>query len=316
MISILEIKQILNAQAFGDPSISIDKVVPLDSEERGGLAIVFRQSDLNLISGSQADVIVGPEAILNKASLAKTKLVVKKFEVERINQVFLMLKQMQVQKAAQHASSLEPTPEFDKVSIGVGCKIGKNCYFAPGVVIGNFVTIGDNVAINANTVIKDNTEIGSHVIIDSNCSIGNNSFEYFTDINGDYQRLLSLGKLVIEDQVEIGCNCTIDRGTLGATRIGRNTKIDNLVQIGHDVEIGRRCILVSQVGIAGWTKLEDNVILHGQVGVTGGITIGANTIAHGQAGITKSIKPNSRVSGYPARNSKDFLRSVSKLNSL
>ncbi|WP_180805333.1 UDP-3-O-(3-hydroxymyristoyl)glucosamine N-acyltransferase [Vibrio parahaemolyticus] len=315
MISILELKQILNAKLIGDSSIAVDKLVPLGSKESGGLSIVFRQSDLSLVYSSQADVIVGPEMISKRAVNAKAKLIVQKFEIDRVNHILLKLKQMHIQNAAKRQDK-DAKPLFDKVVIGVGSKIGKNCYFAPGVVIGNFVTIGDNVSVNSNTVIKDNTEIGNNVIIDSNCSIGNNSFEYFTDFTGEYQRLLSLGKLVIEDNVEIGCNCTLDRGTIDETRIGQGTKIDNLVQIGHDVKIGRRCILVSQVGIAGWTTLEDNVILHGQVGVTGGITIGKNTIAHGQAGITKSIQPNSRVSGYPARNSKDFLRSVSKLNKL
>ncbi|MGR5437028.1 UDP-3-O-(3-hydroxymyristoyl)glucosamine N-acyltransferase [Vibrio owensii] len=313
MVSIAEIKQILNADLVGTSYLNVEKVVPLTCSESGGLAVVLKRGDLGLVSDSLADVIVGPEEILRKAPHVKAKLIVKKFDVAKLNQLFLLFKQQQV-KSIEKCLSLPP--ELDNVKIGVGCKVGKNCFFAPGVVIGNFVTIGDNVAVNANTVIKDNTEIGNNVIIDSNCSIGNNSFEYFTDLNGEYQRLLSLGKLVIEDQVEIGCNCTIDRGTIEETRIGRGTKIDNLVQIGHDVKIGKRCILVSQVGIAGWTTLHDNVILHGQVGVTGGITIGENTIAYGQSGITKSIEKNSRISGYPARNRRDFLRSISKLNKL
>ncbi|GAM60636.1 UDP-3-O-(3-hydroxymyristoyl) glucosamine N-acyltransferase [Vibrio ishigakensis] len=208
------------------------------------------------------------------------------------------------------------TSTLPEVYIGKHTTIGENCHFKPGVKIMNGVTIGNNVAIHANTVIKEGTVIGDNVTIDSNCSIGNFSFEYLTDEKGEYVRLESVGRVVIEDGVEIGCNNAIDRGTLGDTVIGAGTKLDNLIQIGHDVKIGRHCLLVSQVGIAGWTTIEDRVLIHGQVGITGGITIGQNTRIKAQAGVTRSCPANSHLSGYPARETKEYLKTLAVLNGL
>lgn len=135
----------------------------------------------------------------------------------------------------------------------------------PGVRIMNGVTIGNNVAIHANTVIKEGTVIGNNVTIDSNNSIGNYSFEYMSGKDGSYQRVESIGRVIIEDDVEIGCNNTIDRGTFGDTVIGKGSKIDNQVQIGHDCRIGKHCLIISQCGFAGHTVLGDHVVVHGQV---------------------------------------------------
>ncbi len=309
MINIKEIAQILNGNIVGRDDLILNKVVSIDYEEPGGIAFILRQGDLKKVPHSKADVIVGPDEL--RAVTFKPLIITNSVDIDKINTVLALFRH-------QTLLHLPDSPDYNLkgVTVGKGVCIGEDCFIAPGVHIGNNVKIGNRVAVNANTVIKDNTTIGDNVTIDSNCSIGNNSFEYFTDAQGNYERMISMGRLIIEDNVDIGCNCTIDRGTLGTTRIGKGTKIDNLVQIGHDVTIGTDCIIVSQVGISGWSELGNNVILHGQVGVAGGLHIGDRTIANGQAGITRSWPAGSKLSGYPARDSKTFLRSISKLSKL
>ncbi|MEP7253592.1 MAG: UDP-3-O-(3-hydroxymyristoyl)glucosamine N-acyltransferase, partial [Ginsengibacter sp.] len=163
------------------------------------------------------------------------------------------------------------------------------------------VTIGDNCIIHPNVSIYDYSEIGNNVEIHSGTVIGSDSFYMNTKKTRDvwYKKMQSCGKVVIEDDVEIGANCTIDRGVSDATIICKGTKIDNLVHIGHEVVIGKNCLIAAQVGIAGGTTLGDGVILWGQVGVNKTITIGDNAVAMGQAGITSSIEGNKTYWGTP-----------------
>lgn len=186
--------------------------------------------------------------------------------------------------------------------ISATASIGKNTYIAPNVFIGENVMIGNNCIIHPNVTIHSDTVIGDHVIIQSGTVIGGDAFYYNTKKNRNawYKKMLSGGNVTIEDEVEIGCNCTIDKGVSHTTLIGRGTKIDNLVHIGHDVIIGKNCLIAAQVGIAGATVLEDGVILWGQVGVNKTITIHENAIVMGQAGVTNSLEANKVYWGTPA----------------
>lgn len=179
--------------------------------------------------------------------------------------------------------------------------IGSNTVVMPGVFLGNNVSIGDNCIIHPNVSIYDFTEIGNNVEIHSGAVIGTDAFYMNTKKNRDvwYKKMSSCGSVIIEDDVEIGANCTIDRGVSDATIIGRGTKLDNLVHIGHEVVTGKNCLIAAQVGIAGGTTLGDGVILWGQVGVNKTITIGDNAVAMGQAGITSSIQGNKTYWGTP-----------------
>ena len=180
--------------------------------------------------------------------------------------------------------------------------IGKNTIISPGVFIGKDVEIGDNCIIYPNTTISDYTKIGNHVIIQSGTVIGSDAFYYNTrKTEADwYHKMQSCGQVIIEDYVEIGASCTIDRGVTDATTIGRGTKIDNLVHIGHDTEVGRNCLFAAQVGIAGATKIEDGVTLWGQVGVSKTLTIGENATVLAQSGVPSSLKGGKTYFGYPA----------------
>jgi UDP-3-O-[3-hydroxymyristoyl] glucosamine N-acyltransferase len=178
---------------------------------------------------------------------------------------------------------------------------GKDTIIMQNVFLGNHVVIGDNSIIHPNVSIYDHTVIGNNVEIHSGTVIGSDAFYLNTKKNRKvwYKKMPSCGNVIIEDDVEIGANCTIDRGVSSETRIGMGTKFDNLVHIGHEVVIGKNCILAAQVGIAGGTILGDGVILWGQVGVNKTITIGDNAVVMGQAGITTSIEGNKTYWGTP-----------------
>jgi UDP-3-O-[3-hydroxymyristoyl] glucosamine N-acyltransferase len=179
--------------------------------------------------------------------------------------------------------------------------IGKNTILMPGVFVGNKVVIGDDCIIHPNVSVYDNCVIGNNVVIHSGSVIGSDAFYFNTKKNRDvwFKKMESCGRVVIEDDVEIGANCTIDRGVSADTKIGRGTKLDNLVHLGHEVVTGKNCLIAAQVGIAGATKLGDGVTLWGQVGVNKTIEIGDGAIVMGQAGITKSIEANKTYWGTP-----------------
>lgn len=198
--------------------------------------------------------------------------------------------------------------------------IGKNVKIGDDVIIYPNVFIGDNVSIGNSSIIYDSVSlkycaIGDRVIIHSGVRIGQDGFGYAVD-KGEYIKVPQIGSVIIGNDVEIGANSTIDRGTIEDTIIGDSTKIDNLVQIGHNVVIGRNCFIVSQVGIAGSTKLGDYVVLGGQVGVAGHLTIGSQVQAGAQAGIIRDIEPKSVVWGTPSVPIKEKMREVAMLKKI
>lgn len=211
------------------------------------------------------------------------------------------------------AKNFKPTPRpanthFER---GEGVKIGLNSIIHHGVVIGNNVVIGDNCIIYPNVVIYDDTMIGNNVIIHANSSIGSDAFYY-----SNFQKMHSCGRTVIKDWVEIGANCSIDRGVSGDTVIGAHTKFDNQVHIGHDTEVGEHCIFAAQVGIAGVTKVEDRVILWGKVGVTKNIVIGKGAVVMATSGVSKSLEGGKVYFGAPAKENRKALREMAALGRL
>lgn len=181
-----------------------------------------------------------------------------------------------------------------------GAHIGTDTELVSSVFVGRNVVIGKNCRIYPGVRIMDGTKIGNNVIIHSSTVIGSDGFG-FAESESGLKKIKQVGWVEIHDHVEIGSNCSVDRGALGPTRIGRGTKIDNLVQIAHNVEIGQHSIIVSQVGISGSTKVGNGVVLAGQVGLTGHIEIGDGAQVGAQSGVSKSIPPGKRVFGYPAR---------------
>jgi UDP-3-O-[3-hydroxymyristoyl] glucosamine N-acyltransferase len=187
-------------------------------------------------------------------------------------------------------------------AIDPSLQAGEGTYIAPHVTIGKSVVIGKNCTIHPHVTIADHTIIGDRVVVQAGTVIGSDAFYYNTKKNRDswYKRMESCGHVVLENDVEIGAQCTIDRGVTAATIIGAGTKMDNLVHIGHDVTVGRNCLFAAQVGVAGGTTIEDGVTLWGQVGVSKTLTIGANAVVLAQSGVPSSLAGGKTYFGYPA----------------
>ena len=194
------------------------------------------------------------------------------------------------------------------VSIGDGARVGARTVVHPHVTIGSGAVVGDDCVLHARVSIRERVSIGSRVIIQDGAVIGSDGFGFARRADGTHYKIPQIGGVVIEDDVEIGANTTIDRPAVGETRIGAGTKIDNLVQIAHGVKVGRDVLLAAQVGIAGSTTIEDRVTLAGQVGVAGHLTLGKGVIASAQTGIPNSVDAGTFVSGYPAIENRDWLK--------
>ncbi|MFS4415242.1 UDP-3-O-(3-hydroxymyristoyl)glucosamine N-acyltransferase [Maribacter sp. 2307ULW6-5] len=193
--------------------------------------------------------------------------------------------------------------------------IGENSVVQPNVFIGNHVVIGKDCLIHANVVLNDHTVLGDRVIVHAGSVLGGDAFYYKNRPSG-HDKLLSAGRVVIEDDVEIGALCTIDKGIGGDTTIGAGTKLDNQVHVGHDTRIGKKCLIASQTGIAGCVVIEDEVILWGQVGTNSGITIGKKAVVMGQTGVTKSVKGGTSYFGTPVEKSREKLKQLALLKQL
>ena len=206
---------------------------------------------------------------------------------------------------------------FEKATsiVSETAKIGKNTVIQPGAFIGNNVVIGDNCLIHSNVSLYDGTIIGNNVVIHAGSVIGADAFYYKKRTEG-FDKLISGGRVVIENNVDLGSLCSIDRGVTGDTTIKEGAKIDNQVHIGHDTVIGKKCLIASQVGIAGCVIIEDEVTLWGQVGVTSGITIGTKAIVSAQSGISKSLEANKSYFGTPADNFRKKYKEIAAIRQI
>lgn len=200
------------------------------------------------------------------------------------------------------------------VVVGPGVEIGRGTVIGANTVIGAGVTIGRNCIIAANCTI-DCAHIGNEVVIHSGVRIGTEGFGWL-DFGQSNRKVPQLGRVLIQDRVEIGANSTIDRGALGDTMIGEGTKIDNLVQIGHNCKIGRACLIAAMSGLSGSTIVEDGVLMGGGVGTSGHLTIGAGSVVHGRAAVTKNWPPGSKLAGAPAQDIRDFWREIATMRKL
>ncbi|SIR17187.1 UDP-3-O-(3-hydroxymyristoyl)glucosamine N-acyltransferase [Maribacter ulvicola] len=200
-------------------------------------------------------------------------------------------------------------------SIAATAKIGKDTVIQPNSFIGNNVEIGDNCLIHSNVTIYDNCIVGNNVTIHAGSILGADAFYYKKRAEG-FDKLISGGRVVLKDNVDIGALCTIDRGVTGDTTIGFGTKLDNQVHVGHDTVIGEKCLIASQTGIAGCVIIEDEVTLWGQVGTNSGIIIGAKAVIMGQTGVTKSVKGGKSYFGTPIEESREKLKQLAYIKKI
>lgn len=220
--------------------------------------------------------------------------------------------------------SEDPFRDFNKItkhfnpfvsassSIAETAQIGEGTVIQPNVFIGNHVQIGHHCVIHPNVTIYDNCIIGDYVTIHANTVLGADAFYYKNRPEG-FDKLISGGSVIIEDHVDLGASCTIDRGVSGNTTIKRGTKIDNQVHVGHDTVIGKKCLIASQTGIAGCVVIEDEVTLWGQVGTNSGITIGKGAVVLGQTGVTKSLQAGKTYFGTPVSESREKLKELAEI---
>ena len=241
--------------------------------------------------------------------------------------IVLINKEVACPKGKALLISDDPFRDFNKLStyfkpfqkannsIANSAKIGEHTVIQPNAFVGNNVIIGDNCTIHPNVIIYDNCIIGNNVTIHAGTILGADAFYYKNRPTG-FDKLISCGRVVIEDNIDIGAACTIDKGVTGDTTIGEGTKIDNQIQIGHDTIIGKKCLIASQVGIAGCCIIEDEVTIWGQVGTNSGITIGKGAVILGQTGVTKSVAGGKSYFGTPIAESRQKLKELATLKRL
>ncbi|MFY9559795.1 MAG: UDP-3-O-(3-hydroxymyristoyl)glucosamine N-acyltransferase [Terriglobales bacterium] len=314
----------LGGRVLGDQAIAIANVASITSAAPDSLVFVEDLKNLERSLGSPAAAIIAGEFAANAAA-SKPLLISSQPRLTFARAAKLLYDTGKVQSAI-HASAIVPASARvgKNVAIGPGAvigervKIGDGSSIGPGCVIGDAVQIGANCRFDANVTIYSGTTLGDRVVVQAGAVLGSEGFGYVRDSQtGRYEQFPQIGRLVIEDDVEIGANSTIDRGALDETRIRRGTKIDNLVHVGHNVQIGEDVVIAAQTGLSGSAVVEDNVIIGGQVGIADHVRIEAGAILGAQSGIPskKVIRGKGIVFwGTPARPIREYLKELAFLS--
>jgi len=302
-----QISEILEGEIDGNPNEEVFKLSKIEEGVKGSLTFLSNPKYQQYLYTTNASI-----AIVNKdfrpekeisATLIKVQDSYKAFSklLEYYNQIKLHKSGIEepnfIHKSAKLGSELY-LGSFSYLSENV--IIGNNVKIYPNVFIGDNVSIGDDTTIFAGAKIYSETNIGKNCTLHSGVIIGSDGFGFVPDDKGEYHKVPQIGNVIIEDNVDIGSGTTIDRATLGSTIIRRGVKLDNQIQIAHNVEVGQNTVIAAQAGIAGSTKIGKNCQIGGQVGIVGHLTIGDNVLIQAQSGIGKSIKENSTVQGSPA----------------
>ena len=199
--------------------------------------------------------------------------------------------------------------------VGAGAEVGSDVRIGAGCVVGEGARIGEGSLLHPQVTLYPGTVLGARVIVHAGARIGADGFGYVST-NGAHAKVPQVGGCTIEDDVEIGANCTIDRGSIGHTRVGEGSKLDNLVHIGHNVDVGRRVLIVAQVGVSGSTRIGDGAVIGGQAGLVGHLRIGEGARIGAQAGVISDVEAGAAVSGYPARDHRSYLKAMARLMQL
>lgn len=309
-LTVKELSKLLNCAFEGQGKTEIRGVSSLEKAKGGDLVFLAHHRYLPLLERSRASAAIIPaQEKYDRIPVIKAKNPYLTF----IKAVKLFYKPYRLEPGVHSQAFVSSSAKIGKGAavgafsfIGDEVEIGAGTVIFPLVSIYPRVTIGEETVIHSNVSIREEVRIGKRVTIHNGAVIGADGFGYQKGRDGSHIKIPQKGIVIIEDDVEIGANTTIDRAALGETIIRKGSKIDNLVQIAHNVEIGENTILAAQTGIAGSTKIGKNVIMGGQVGVTDHVTIGDNVMAAAKSGITKSIPPGSIVSGSPHLNIRDW----------
>ena len=320
VLTAASIAALVDGKIIGRGDVEVDAIAPLDRAGPRDLSFLASERYAGQFAKTRAGVVlITPELAAVEGPTTRTRIIVKKPH-EALLGVLPVLYRQPVVTAGVHGTAVigRGARVGIGVSIGPGVVLGIGCVVGDGVIIGANCVVGDGVEIGAQSQLRPNatlcagTRLGERVILHSGVVLGSDGFGYVYRDN-QHQRIPHVGRCVIENDVEIGANTTIDRGSISDTVIGAGTKIDNLVQIGHNVRVGRLCLIMAQVGVSGSVTVEDGAILAGQAGVGGHTTIGRGARIGGQAGVFGDVPAGETWSGYPARPHKESLRAQAAL---
>jgi UDP-3-O-[3-hydroxymyristoyl] glucosamine N-acyltransferase len=315
-LAVLEIAKIVSGEFIGDKNIILTGVNSLLNAKKNDISFFGNMKYFNDALKTEAGVIlIGYDINISKFA---NKNIIKVKNPQYAYSIILSIIEDERKKNINNEIH-KLSCIFKNVKLGINLYIGQNVVVEkmseigddtkifPNVFVGNNVKIGNNCLIYPNVVIRENTFIGDRVIIHSGVVIGSDGFG-FINVNSKIHKIPQIGNVIIGNDVEIGANTTIDRATVNSTVIGDSTKIDNLVQIAHNVKIGRNCMIVAQVGIAGSTIIGDNVVIGGQTGIVGHIKIGNNVIISSQSGISRNVKDGEKIGGNPISSIKKSIK--------
>ena len=297
----------INGTIVGDRDVDIFNISKIEEGTKGSLTFLANPKYTEFIYSTNASAAIVAEDFEPTEKINTTLIKVKDPYSSFTTILELFNKEITSKKGISEFTVIDKNAIISDSSyigsfttIGKNSKVSDNCIIENHVFIGNNVEIGQGTRIYPGVKILDDTKIGKNCIIHCSCSIGSDGFGFAPNDDGSYKKIPQTGNVIIGDNVEIGSNSTIDRATLGSTIIHKGVKLDNQIQIAHNVEIGENTAIAAQSGIAGSTKIGRNCMIGGQVGIIGHLKIGDNVKIQAQAGVTSDIKSNSRVTGTPA----------------
>jgi UDP-3-O-[3-hydroxymyristoyl] glucosamine N-acyltransferase len=304
-----QIAQLINCTVEVENNVMVNMIARIEDAVENQMAFFSNPKYEEFLYNTKASII-----LINNDFVAKSPIPATLIRVDDAYESFAQLLQIYEQMVSKKPVGIEPNVHQGKnvtinenAYIGAftylsdGVTIGKNAQIYPQVFLGTRVLIGDNVTLHPGVKIYNNCRIGNNVIIHAGSIIGSDGFGFAPTADGSLKKIPQLGNVIIEDDVEIGSNCTIDRATLGSTIIHKGAKLDNLIQIGHNVEVGDQTVIAAQSGVGGSTKIGKRNMIGGQAGITGHITTANGTKINAQSGVSKSVKQeNISISGTPA----------------
>ena len=307
----------LNGDIVGDPEIKVNTISKIEEGQSGALSFLANPKYEHYIYETKSSIVLVNKSFIPSAEISATLIKVEN-AYEAFASLLRLVDQARPRKKGIHpAAVIEPSAKIGNdvfigafTYVGENCVVGNGCSLYPQVYIGDNTTLGNNCTINPGVKIYHDCIIGEGCIIHAGTVIGSDGFGFAPQSESEFMKIPQLGNVVLEDHVEIGANTAIDRATMGSTIIRRGVKLDNLIQIGHNVEIGENSVMAGQTGIAGSTKIGKNCMFGGQVGIAGHIKIANGTKIGAQGGILGDVKKeNTIIVGSPAIEIKNFLKS-------
>ena len=311
-----QIAEVLNGNIVGDSTVEVFKLAKIEEGDQGSITFLSNSKYNHFLYTTNASIV-----IVNKDFQPLHDVKVTMIKVDDSYKAFTKILEYANQIKFMKSGIEQPSVISEGATYGTDLYLGSFCYLGKNTKIGNNVKIypnsfvGDNVEIGDNTILFAGARVYSESVIGKNCVIhsgtiiGSDGFGFAPNKDCSYSKIPQIGNVVIEDHVEIGAGTTIDRATLGSTIIRKGVKLDNQIQIAHNVEVGENTVIASQTGVAGSTKIGKNCIIGGQVGIVGHIVIGDNVRIQAQTGVGKSIKDGDMVQGSPAMAYNDFAKS-------